>query len=294
MKKAIIFGAAGQDGFYLDALLKKEGIEVIGVSRSGDFLRTDIGDAGEVINLIKKAKPAYIFHLAANSTTRHDALFENHGTIATGTLNILEAVKDFSRGTKVFISGSGLQFVNEERPIKETDAFAANDAYSVSRIQSVYAARYFRTLGIRAYVGYFFNHDSPLRSERHMAKKISAAAQRASNGSEEKLEIGDLTAIKEWAFAGDIVKALWAFVNSEEVFEICLANGEGHSIKEWADLCFGLAGLNADDYIVHVPGFISPYKSLVADNSLLKKSLGYVPEVSFHELAAMMMNTCRP
>jgi GDPmannose 4,6-dehydratase len=202
MKKAIIFGANGQDGFYLIQLLKNKGIEVIGVSRSGDFLKTDIGSLEEVSTLIQKEQPDFIFHLAANSTTRHDAMFENHRTISTGTFNVLEAVRLHAPNAKVFISGSGLQFQNQDLPIKESDPFEARDAYSVSRIHSVYAARYFRTLGVKAYVGYFFNHDSPRRSERHMAQKIAAYASRLLKGMcDEKLSIGDMSVVKEWTFA---------------------------------------------------------------------------------------------
>ena len=150
---AIIFGANGQDGFYLSGLLEQKGIKVIGVSRSGNFLKTNIADFAEVAELIKSSAPDFVFHLAANSTTRHDAIFENHETISTGTFNILEAVRLHSPTTKVFISGSGLQFENKNLPIKESDPFEARDAYSVSRIQSVHAARYFRRLEIgRAHV----------------------------------------------------------------------------------------------------------------------------------------------
>src|SRR6266404_9491300 len=156
--KTIIFGASGQDGNFLSALLKEKGYKVIAVSRRDNYSETDITDFDSVADLIKLSKPDYIFHLAANSTTNHNVLFENYATITTGSLNILEAVYRNSPETKVFISGSGLQFRNENRPIKESDPFEARDAYSVSRIQSVYAARYFRSLGIKTYVGYFFNH----------------------------------------------------------------------------------------------------------------------------------------
>src|SRR5690606_20296659 len=105
---AIIFGANGQDGFYLSALLQKKGIEVIAVSRNGTSVKADVANMEEVKRLIRNYKPDYIFHLAANSTTRHDALFENHAAISTGTLNILEAVKTIHPTAKVFISGSGL------------------------------------------------------------------------------------------------------------------------------------------------------------------------------------------
>ena len=101
--RVIIFGSGGQDGYYLSELLKSKNIQVLGVSRSGDFNKTAITDFKQVSELINSTQPDFIFHFAANSTTRHDAIFENHETIETGTLNILEAVRLFSPQTKVFI-----------------------------------------------------------------------------------------------------------------------------------------------------------------------------------------------
>lgn len=286
--KAIIFGASGQDGYYLSALLKEQGCEVIGVSRQDNSLKIDISDFNSVVALVSQHKPDHIFHLAANSTTSHEALFENHATIATGTLNILEAVKRNSPGTKVFISGSGLQFRNEGKPIKETDPFEARDAYSICRIQSVYAARYFQTLGVKVYVGYFFNHDSPLRTERHMTKKIAEAAKRIVAGSNEKLAIGDVDAVKEYTYAGDIVKGIWTLVNQDEITEANISSGKGYSIKEWLEQCFSLVNKKWEDHFVINPDFVSTYSQLVSDPSRIF-SLGWKPEVSFEELARLMM-----
>jgi GDPmannose 4,6-dehydratase len=286
--KAIIFGANGQDGYYLTKLLEEKSIEVIAVSRNENFVQTDITNFLEVSVLIKNTQPDYIFHLAANSTTRHYALFENHQTITTGTLNILEAVKQFSTHTKVFISGSGLQFLNTGNPIKEADPFVANDAYSISRIQSVFAARYFRSIGIKTYVGYFFNHDSPLRSERHVTKMISEAAKRIAAGSNEKLEIGDMSVIKEWSFAGDIVEGIWLLVNQDKIFEANISCGEGYSIQEWIEECFKIVGKDYINYVIENDNFKPSYKKLISDNTLIK-SLGYKPNVSFNELAKMMI-----
>ena len=286
--KAIIFGASGQDGQYLSALLKEQNCEVIGVSRQEDFLRTDIADYNSVEHLIKQHKPEFIFHLAANSTTSHDAMFENHATIATGTLNILEAVKNISPSTKVFISGSGLQFKNDGKPIKETDPFEGRDAYSVSRIQSVYTAKYFRSLGIKAYVGYFFNHDSPLRTERHMTKKIAEAAKRIGTGSSEKILIGDIDAVKEYTFAGDIVKGIWTLVNQDDIMEANISSGKGYSIEDWLVQCFSIVNKKWQDHVTVNTDFVSPYKQLVSDPSLIF-STGWKPEVSFEELAQLMM-----
>lgn len=286
--KAIILGAGGQDGYYLSALLKYKEIDVIGVSRRGDFLKTDIADYNSVADLVNLNKPDYIFHLAANSTTSHEAIFENHATITTGTLNVLEAVKKNSPDTKVFISGSGLQFINKGKPIKETDSFEARDSYSMSRIQSVYAARYFRSIGIKAYVGYFFNHDSPMRTERHITKRIAEAVKRIESGSSEKIVIGDIEAVKEFCYAGDIVKGIWTLVNQDEVFEATISSGKGYSIKQWTKQCFLMSNKNWKDYVIVDPDFRPPYKKLISDPSTIF-SLGWQPEVSFEELAQMML-----
>ena len=284
---AIIFGAGGQDGFYLTELLNEKGFTVIGVTRKENSV-CNITDYSSISKLIKEVQPDFVFHLAANSTTRHDVLFENHEIIATGTLNILEAVKNFSPLTKVFISGSGLQFKNEGNPIKETDPFEARDAYSVSRIQSVYAARYYRTLGIKSSVGYFFNHDSPRRTERHMAKKIAEAVKRISHGSEEKIEIGDASVVKEWTYAGDIVRGIWQFVSQDNIFEINISSGIGYSIKDWLVECFDIIGKNYKDFVIERNDFLPEYRKLVSDSSLIK-SIGFEPAVSFKQLAQMMV-----
>ena len=282
---AIIFGINGQDGFYLNKLLLALNIQVHGISRDD----LDISNYTQISELIKKNKPDYIFHLAANSTTNHAALFENHSTINTGTINILEAIKNFSPHSKIFISGSGLQFKNQHKPIKETDAFEARDAYSVSRIHTVYAARYYRSLGIKTYIGYFFNHDSPRRTERHIAMKIAAAAKRIAAGAKEKIEIGDSTVIKEWTYAGDIVNGIWLLMNQENIFEANISSGEGHSIKEWIETCFDIIGKDYKNYVVEKNGFISEYRQLLSDPAIIQ-SLGFYPQVSFRQLAQMMIN----
>jgi GDPmannose 4,6-dehydratase len=287
--KAIIFGANGQDGFYLQSLLQQQSIEVIGISRNGDYIKADITSFEDVQSLVKEHQPAFIFHLAANSTTRHEVMLENHQTISTGSLNILEAVRLHSPQTKVFISGSGLQFVNHNQPIKETDPFEARDAYSVSRIQSVYAARYFRTShDIKTYVGYFFNHDSPRRSERHVAQKIAKAAKRISLGNNERLLIGDINTIKEWTFAGDVVEAIWCLVNQDNVFEANLGSGLGYSIGDFLTECFSLIGKDWKDYVDIEKGFEAEYKQLVSDSSLIQ-SLGWKPKTSLKQLAQLML-----
>jgi GDPmannose 4,6-dehydratase len=190
----------------------------------------------------------------------------------------------------VFISGSALQFKNDAKPINETAPFQARDAYSVSRIQSVYAARYFRTLGVQTYIGYFFNHDSPLRSERHMSMKIAAAAHRIASGSRETLTIGNIQVAKEWTFAGDTVAAVWTLMQQDAVSESVIGSGLAYTIEDWLEACFSYARLNWRAHIVMEENFVPDYQRLVSDPATLHQ-LGWHPAVSFSELAAMMIQS---
>lgn len=287
--KAILFGANGQDGFYLTQLLNKNRVEVVGVSRSGqDGIPTDISDYASVLQLVAQHRPQYIFHLAANSTTRHEAIFENHRTISTGTLNILEAVRSASPQSKVFISGSGLQFKNNSYPIKETDEFEARDPYSVSRIQSVYAARYFRTIGLKVYIGYFFNHDSPKRTERHISRMIADTVKKIAAGEKKTLEIGSLDVMKEWGYAGDIVEGLWTFIRQDTIFEATLGTGKAHSVQEYINECFLYFNMDWKKFVKIKTGFKPEYEILVSDPTTIL-SLGWKPSTNLKDLAEMML-----
>jgi len=287
--KALIFGITGQDGYYLKSLLQERKVDVVGVSRSNsNWIKADVADKNAVSSLLNQHRPDYIFHLAANSTTKHEAVFENHQAISTGTLNILESVYRYSKHTKIFLSGSGLQFVNKGMPISEKDDFYAGSPYCVSRIQSVYAARYYRELGLSVYVGYFFNHDSPLRSERHINQKIVMAAKRIAGGNDEKIEIGDISVKKEFSFAGDIAKAIMTLIQNNNVYEATLGSGKAYSIEDWLNICFTYFGLPWKPYVTSVNGFRSEYDILVSDPKTIF-SLGWKPETSINQLAEIMI-----
>lgn len=286
--KAIIFGAFGQDGFYLYNLLISKGFKIIQIGRVKEKNDVDISNFNSVSELIRTTKADYIFHLAANSTTSHNVLFENHKIICDGTLNILESVRIYSPQSKVFIPGSGLQFGNAGLPIKETDQFEARDPYSISRIQSVYAARYFRSLNVNVYVGYFFNHDSPKRTERHVSKKITEAVKRIAIGSNETLQIGDINVIKEWSFAGDIVEGIWEFMQQDLFFEANISSGKGYSIENWLEICFNSINKEWNQYVLIDNDFKSDYKCLISDKSIIS-SICWYPQTTFKDLALMML-----
>lgn len=293
MKKAIIFGISGQDGFYLSRLLAKQNIEVVGVARNvesiKDGLRGDVSDRKFVDNLISTTLPEYVFHLAADSIVTHEALFNNQASIHTGTLNILEAVKDHCPNAKVFLSGSAIQFENNGKPISEKTPFEITCQYSLARVQSVLSARFFRKkFNIPVYIGYFFHHDSPRRSSRHINQKIVNFVNNLQNDKTSKLTLGDISVEKEFNHAEDVMSGVWTLVNQENEYEAIIGCGEAHTIKEWIEYCFGKVGQNWEDFVSQDSGYTSPFKKLVSDPSLLK-SMGWKPQYSFTDLADAML-----
>lgn len=292
--KALIFGAGGQDGFYLSECCKQRAIEVLCCSSStGPWVQADVASYDEVEGLIRNYHPDYIFHLAAKSTTQHDALFVNHAAIATGTLNILEAARLHAPEARVFLTGSGVQFRNRGEPISENDEFHASSPYAIARIHSVYAGRYYRSLGMRVYVGYLFHHESPLRKPTHVSRMISDFVRRIASGSREIIELGDIDVEKEWTFAGDVAEGMLVLVSQTAVYEAAIGSGIAHSIQDWLDECFEIAGVEWQDHVRIKSGFLPEYNRLVSNPGTML-ALGWQPRITFQELAAMMVQADRP
>jgi GDPmannose 4,6-dehydratase len=296
MSVCLTFGCSGQDAFYLANLLTRHNMQQVGISRSiGEWIQGDIADFHFVSGIIKQYQPAYIFHFAANSTTAHSSIYENHAAISTGTLNILESARLHSPRSRIFLSGSAVQFKNTGKPINEETLFAPSSPYAVARICSTYAGRYFReTFGLKVYIGFLFNHDSPLRTERHVNQKIAATAKRIARGSRERLVLGDPFVEKEFNFAGDIVKAMWLLVNQDNIYEAVLGSGKTHTIAEWAEACFNKMGLDLQDYLQIDYNYTAEYKRLVCNPQRIM-SLGWSPRVTFQQLVNMMLENydCR-
>ena len=289
-KSAIIFGSNGQDGIYLTKLLNSLEIRVIGVSRRSGELQGSVGNYIFVSSLIEKEKPDFVFHFAANSSTKHEVLFDNNDSISTGTINILESVRLYSPKTKIFISGSAMQFKNDGGQINIDSKFDHSSLYSVSRIHSVYISRYYRDkFKLKIYIGYLFNHDSPYRNENHINQKIAKTALRIKLGSSEKLEIGNLNVEKEFNFAGDIVNAIWIFINQDNIFEIIISSGILNSIKDWVNLCFEECGLKWENHVIFSKSFKPEYDKLYGDSNMIRL-LGWEPKYNIQDLARLMLN----
>jgi GDPmannose 4,6-dehydratase len=289
MSIAIIFGGTGQDAFYLKEIFNLKYIKTILISRvQGDYIG-DVGNFQFVENLIKKYKPNYVIHFAATSSINHEYIINNHNSILTGTINILESVKLHSINTKIFLSGSALQFKNEGLPINEQSLFDYSNHYSILRNQCVDFAKYYRNnYGLKVYIGYFFNHDSPYRTENHLNKKIATAVLRIKNGSEEKIEIGNIKIKKEFNYAGDIMNAVWIFINQNSIFDLVIGSGKVYSIEEYIAYCFNSIGKNYINYIEEDKNYIPNYYVLQSDPKLLY-TLGWKPVVDFYQLANFML-----
>lgn len=297
--KVLIFGITGQDGRYLQSFYEKKGVTVIGVAPprkeivERPIIMGSVSDYAFVERLISQWKPDIIFQLAAVSSTNQDHALTNHDAIVVGTNNVFEACRRVHPTAKVFVPGSALQLNPDVRP----------SMYILQRDMAVETANFYRQrFGLNSYVGYLYNHESPLRNERHVAMQVASAACRVANGSNEMIPVGDPTVVKEWMFAGDVAKAIALFVGQEEVHTVTIGSGLGYSIYAWGEACFEALGLSKSQWarrVSKIPDYVSEYRYLVHNEGVEPFwnkegpipgiiELGWKPTVSLKELAGMM------
>jgi GDPmannose 4,6-dehydratase len=288
--RAIIFGAGGQDGHFIREYLLSLGYQIFPFIYQGskNSPAVDVADFNNVSRVIKEIKPNFVFHLAARSSTRHEFILENHRAIVDGTLTIMESVDRHAPDAKVFLASSGLIFRNLGRPLNENDEFITDTSYAMARLEALQIARYYRQRGREVFVGFLFNHESPLRPPNSVARKIAGNVAEIHLGIQNSLIIGNANVIKEWMWAGDAVKAMFCLVNQNDVSEACIGDGIGRSIREYATACCEVVNLFIDDYLVEISGYEAEYPFLVSDPSRIK-SLGWIPEVDMASLAMRMV-----
>ena len=204
------------------------------------------------------------------------------------TLNVLEAAHRHVPSARIFITGSGVQFANTGKPIDENTPFDASSQYAVARIHSVYAARYYRRIGLATYVGYLFHHESPHRPLAHVSQRVARAACAIANRTQTKLELGDLSVSKEWTFAGDVAEGIATLLEQDKVFEAVIGSGEAYTIEQWVETCFSAVGLDWRCHVSIIPDFVSEYKLLVSNPQRIF-GLGWKPKIGFVELAKSMI-----
>lgn len=332
MKRALITGVTGQDGSYLAEILLEKGYEVHGIVRRSSIDRKEridhlesnpnfhlhYGDMTDSISLIKVialAQPDELYNLAAQSHVRvsFDVPEYTADADATGVLRILEGIRalGMEKKTKVYqASTSELYGKVQEVPQKETTPFYPYSPYACAKQYGYWIVRNYReAYGIFAANGILFNHESERRGETFVTRKITLAAARIAQGLQDKLSLGNLSALRDWGYAKDFVECMWLILQHDTPDDFVIATGEQYSVRDFCERAFkcvgielrwegeGLAEKGIDvktgTALIDVnPEFFRPtdVETLLGDPTKAKQELGWNPrKTSFDELVRLMV-----
>jgi GDPmannose 4,6-dehydratase len=274
MKRALITGITGQDGAYLAELLLEKGYEVHGIKRRSSLFNTqrvdhlyqdpheenvhfvlhygDLTDATNLIRIVQEVQPDEIYNLGAQSHVK--VSFESPeytaDADALGTLRLLEAIRilGFEKKTRFYqASSSELYGKVRETPQTETTPFYPRSPYACAKLYAYWCTvNYREAYDIYACNGILFNHESPLRGETFVSRKITRAVARMALGLQEKLFLGNLDALRDWGHARDFVYAQWLMLQQEKPDDYVIATGEQHSVREFCELAFSKVGIQIE------------------------------------------------
>ena len=315
--KALITGVTGQDGYYLSKLLLEKGYQVHGLIRRSSTFNTsridsliskyegtesfklyysDLLDSSSLANLVNLIEPDEIYNLAAQS---HVAVsFKNPvytSQTGLGTLTLLEAVKNSNKQIKFYQASSSEMYggVSKEK-LDEKSVFEPKSPYAASKLYSHNINKIYReSYGLFCVNGILFNHESPYRGETFVTRKISRAVGRIHNNIQKSLTLGNLSACRDWGFAGDYVEGMWLMMQHSEPDDWVLATGETHSVKDFVDIAFSTVNLDWEEYVDTSEKYYRPneVEHLLGDSSKAKEKLKWTPKVSFKELVEMMVKS---
>jgi GDPmannose 4,6-dehydratase len=270
MKTALICGVSGQDGPYLARFLLEKGYHVVGTSRDAqissfaNLIRLDIrdkihvesatlNDFRSVLRVLDKVRPDEIYNLAGQSSVAlsFEQPVETMESIVIASINLVEAIRFMGRPIRLYNACSSETFGEVgDTAADETTPFRPRSPYGVARAASFWqVANYRQAYGLFACSGILFNHESPLRPERFVTKKIIAAACRIAAGSKEKLKLGDLSIRRDWGWAPEYVEAMWAILQQERPDDFIIATGETNSLQDFVAASFAELDL---DWRAHV------------------------------------------
>ena len=267
--KAIIFGVSGQDGTYLARFLCDKGYQVFGTTRSVclkrqaqlkkmlpkdlDLLHVDMSDLNATRSLIHKIRPDEIYNLAGQSSVglSFEAPAETILSIVVTTVNLLESIKEIAPKTRLFNAGS-CEIYGQASGVISEGKYIINplSPYAVGKAAAYHAVQNYRdTYGLFVCTGILGNHDSILRPPQFIIKKLLAAAYEISKGDRTIIEVGDLSVVRDWGYAGEYVEAMWKMLSANGPNDFIIASGESMSLSEYADGIFSYFGLNLEDHL---------------------------------------------
>lgn len=314
MKRALITGITGQDGSYLAELLLKKGYKVFGTVRrlstpnmenishiqhDIELLSADLLDSSSMTQALEVSEPDEVYNLAAMSfvQTSFDQPVLTGEFTALGVTRVLEAIRKVNSRIKFYQASSSEMFGKvTETPQKETTRFYPRSPYGVAKVYGHYITLNYReSYDMFACSGILFNHESPRRGIEFVTRKITNAVARIKLGKQDKLELGNMDAKRDWGFSGDYVEAMWLMLQQDNAEDYVISTGETHSVEEFTKLAFAAAGIeNWEDYVVsNQPKYLRPAEVdyLIGDYSKAKKELGWEPKTSFKELVEMMVES---
>ena len=316
--KAFITGITGQDGFYLAQHLLKSDYEVHGtIRRSSSFNTTrideliskysengqlklyysDLLDSSSLNNLVNGIEPDEIYNLAAQS---HVAVsFKNPlyttQTSTVGPLTLLEAVKNSEKEIKYYQASSSEMFGGiDSEVLSEQSQFNPKSPYAVGKVFAHEMTKVYReSYGLFCVNGILFNHESPLRGETFVTRKITRAVGRIFHKTQKNLTLGNMEAKRDWGFAGDYVKGMKLMLSHDTPDDWVLAMGETHTVKEFVELAFGEVGLDWKDYVLTSEKYHRPNEvnHLLGDPTKARNKLNWKPEVDFKRLVQLMVES---
>lgn len=312
MKRALITGITGQDGSYLAELLLKKGYKVYGTVRrlstpnienirhiqdKVELLSADLLDSSSMTQAVEQSDPDEVYNLAAMSFvhTSFDQPVLTGEFTALGVTRVLEAVRNVNKHIKFYQASSSEMFGKVlETPQKETTRFYPRSPYGVAKVYGHYITLNYReSYDMFACSGILFNHESPRRGIEFVTRKISNAVARIHAGKQKKLELGNMSAMRDWGFSGDYVEAMWLMLQQEKPEDYVISTGETHSVEEFTKLAFKAVGISDwQKYVISdQPKYLRPAEVdyLIGDYSKAKKELGWEPKTSFKELVEMMV-----
>jgi GDPmannose 4,6-dehydratase len=338
MKKALVTGVTGQDGAYLTELLLSKGYEVHGIKRRASLFNThridhlykdrhekdlrfflhygDMTDATNLIRIIQDVQPDEIYNLAAQSHVNVSFYTPEYtaNTDGLGTLRLLEAIRILGLGKKTRFyqaSTSELYGLVHEIPQKETTPFYPRSPYAVAKLYAYWiTVNYREAYGLFAANGILFNHESPIRGETFVTRKITRAAARISLGLQKKLYLGNLDAKRDWGHAKDYVQGMWLILQQDKPEDFVLATGETHTVREFLEAAFkevnivlrwegsgpdeiGIDDRNGEIIIEIDKAFYRPTEVdiLIGDPSKAKEKLGWLSKYTFLDVVKDMISS---
>ena len=311
-KTALVTGISGQDGAYLAKFLLAKGYRVFGLlaRRASSttwrleeleildrvhLLEGDLGDFSSLLSALKESQPDEVYNLAAQSfvgTSWRQPLLTAQVT-GVAVAAVLEAIRHVNPGIRFYQASTSELFGKvAETPQRETTPFHPRSPYGVAKLFGHWSTiNYRESYNMFCCSGILFNHESPLRGVEFVTRKITDAVARIKTGKQDVLKLGNLSARRDWGFAGDYVEAMWSMLQQDEPEDFVVATGRTTSVGEFCDMAFQCADLDWRNYVEVDPAFIRPaeVELLCGDASKAKEELGWQPQVAVEQLVEMMV-----